>query len=134
LRSVVIGFEEIDDGALGRMNKVNTAAVNREAVTILRELGITIVGDFILSPDYSEADFDALGRYLEENPVDLPMLTVLTPLPGTPLYREMRERIIIDDLDYYTLTNAVTPTRLAEQVFYERYAALLKAGHAHAKI
>jgi hopanoid C-3 methylase len=134
LRSVIIGFEEIDDQALGRLNKANTAAVNREAVAILRELGITIVGDFILSPDYEETDFDALGRYLEENPVDLPMLTVLTPLPGTALYQQLRERIVVDDLDYYTLTNAVLPTRLKEQVFYERYAALLRAGHAHAKI
>lgn len=134
LRSVVIGFEEIEDGVLSGWNKASAASVNGEAIALLREMGITIVGDFILSPDYGEEQFDALGRYLEANPVDLPMLTVLTPLPGTPLYGEMRERIVVHDLDYYTLTNAVLPTRLPERVFYERYAGLLKAGHARARI
>ena len=52
----------------------------------------------------------------------------------TRLYQQMRERIVVHDLDYYTLTNAVLTTRLPERVFYERYAGLLKAGHARAKI
>lgn len=134
LRSVVIGFEEIDDNRLEGMNKAGSAALNREAIRILHEIGLTIVGDFILSPDYDEAQFDALARYLEENPIDLPIFTVLTPLPGTPLHRQMRERIVIDDLDYYTLTNAVLPTRLPERVFYEHYAGLLRSGHAKAKL
>lgn len=134
LRAVVIGFEEIDDESLKSMNKASSAALNREAIAILREIGITIVGDFIISPDYEEAHFARLARYLEENPVDLPMFTVLTPLPGTRLYREMHEAITVHDLDYYTLTNAVVPTRLPEKFFYESYAALLKAGHAHARL
>jgi len=134
LRSVVIGFEEIGDTRLGLLNKQNSAENNREAIRILKEMGISIVGDFIVDPDFDEAQFEALGRYLEENPVDLPMLTVLTPLPGTELYKELRGRIVIDDLDYYTLTNAVLPTRLDEETFYRRYAELLRAGHASARI
>jgi len=46
----------------------------------------------------------------------------------------MREQILIHDLDYYTLTNAVVPTRLPERTFYEYYAGLLKAGHSKAKL
>lgn len=134
LRSVVIGFEEIDDARLEEMNKAGSAAFNREAIRILHEIGLTVVGDFILSPDNDEAQFETLERYLEENPIDLPIFTVLTPLPGTPLHRQMKERIVIDDLDYYTLTNAVLPTRLPERVFYERYAGLLRSGHAKAKL
>ncbi|BCR03212.1 B12-binding domain-containing radical SAM protein [Desulfuromonas versatilis] len=134
LRAVVIGFEEVSDVALDGLNKANSAAVNSEAIRILHQIGLTIVGDFIISPDYDEAQFDALEAYVADNPVDLPMYTVLTPLPGTPLYAGMRERITIHDLDYYTLTNAVVPTRLEERIFYQRYAALLKAGHAHAKL
>ncbi len=134
LRAVIIGFEEISDAALDGMNKGNTAAVNREAVAILRQIGLTIVGDFIVSPDYDERQFDALAAWTEENPVDLPMYTVLTPLPGTALYAEMKERVTIQDFDYYTLTNAVVSTLLAEKVFYEKFAALIKTGHAGAKL
>ncbi|MEN8143168.1 MAG: radical SAM protein [Thermodesulfobacteriota bacterium] len=134
LRAVIIGFEEISDEGLKKMNKANLAAVNTEAISILHEIGITIIGDFIVSPDYTENDFEKLGNYITENKVDLPMITVMTPLPGTHLHREIADQIIIDDLDYYTLTNAVVPTLLDEKVFYEHYAALLKEGHAGAKL
>ncbi|MDP2877482.1 MAG: cobalamin-dependent protein, partial [Holophaga sp.] len=56
LRTVVIGFEEITDAGLSAMNKANGVAENREAIKILRGMGITIVGDFIVSPDYDHAD------------------------------------------------------------------------------
>ena len=134
LRAVVIGFEEIDDGALRRMNKEAEAEKSRQAIEILHRLGITIVGDFIISPDYREEQFDQLGDYVREQAIELPIYTVLTPLPGTPLYRQMAPRITNHDLDYYTLTNAVVPTRLEEELFYQRYAALLREGHDRAKL
>jgi radical SAM superfamily enzyme YgiQ (UPF0313 family) len=134
LRAVIIGFEEISDEGLKKMNKANLAAVNTESIAILHEIGITIIGDFIVSPDYEQADFDRLGDYVSANKVDLPMITVMTPLPGTRMHREMRDRIAIDDLDYYTLTNAVVPTRLDEHTFYQNYATLLREGHSGAKL
>jgi len=134
LRSVVIGFEEIADGDLAWLNKENSVAVNDEAIRILHDLGITIVGDFIISPDYDEARFEALESYVISRRINLPILTVLTPLPGTPLYAQMQDRITIRDLDYYTLTNAVVPTRLGEERFYQQYARLIKSFHATAKL
>ena len=134
LRSVIIGFEEIDDTKLIAINKANTTAVNTEAMEILRDMGITIVGDFIISPDYDEQAFQDLRDYLAKNPVGLPMLSVLTPLPGTALYRSMKEKITVHNLDYYTLFNAVLPTAMDGKAFYENYADLLKSGHAGAKI
>lgn len=134
LRSVVIGFEEISDAGLKRMNKSNRAAINTEAIRILNAMGITIVGDFIVSPDYDLDQFETLGRYIEDNPIDLPIVTVLTPLPGTAVHREMQSRITIHDLDFYTLTNAVLPTRLPEETFYRNYAGVMAAGHARAKL
>ena len=134
LRSVVIGFEEIADGDLSFFNKENKVAINDEAIVILQELGITIVGDFIVSPDYDDARFDALEEYVLSRAIQLPILTVLTPLPGTALYAELQERITIRDLDYYTLTNAVMPTRLGEKRFYEQYARLITQFHTSAKL
>jgi len=134
LRSVVIGFEEINDQRLAQMNKQGTQALNDEALLRLKELDITVVGDFIVDPDYSHDDFDTLERYITSHKIDLPMLTIMTPLPGTPIYDSMKERITEHNLDYYTLTNAVTRTRLPEKEFYTRYANLLRACHAQAKL
>jgi radical SAM superfamily enzyme YgiQ (UPF0313 family) len=126
LAAAVIGFEEITDAGLERLNKRSSVAVNIEAMAILKELGIRIIGDFIVSPEYSEADFEALDHFVSSHAIDLPIPSILTPLPGTPLHREMADRIVIRDLDYYTFTNAVFPTRMDPKTFYQTYADLLK--------
>jgi radical SAM superfamily enzyme YgiQ (UPF0313 family) len=134
LRAVIIGFEEIRNQELARMNKASSVDINTEAIRILHDTGITIIGDFIVSPNYEENDFDRLRDYILKNRIDLPMITIMTPLPGTKMYKEMKDEIIIDDLDYYTLTNAVVRTRMKEEEFYQHYAAILKQGHAQARI
>jgi len=125
LRVAVIGFEEISDRRLKIMNKRNTVETNIAATRILKDLGIRIVGDFIVSPDYTEEAFDELGAFIDQSEIDLPIPAILTPIPGTPLHRQMADDILIDNLDYYTFTNAVTPTRLDQARFYQRYAELL---------
>jgi hypothetical protein len=46
-----------------------------------------------------------------------------------PLYNKLNGKIVNDDLDYYTLTNAVIPTRLEEHIFYEKFSELISTGH-----
>jgi len=41
----------------------------------------------------------------------------------------MKKDIIIDDLDYYTFTNAVTATKMPAKMFYQTYAGLMKRLH-----
>jgi radical SAM superfamily enzyme YgiQ (UPF0313 family) len=126
LATAVIGFEEISDAGLTRLNKRSSLAVNIAAMGILKDLGIRVIGDFIVDPEYTAADFDALERFVAAHAIDLPLPSILTPLPGTPLHREMRHKISIQDLDYYTFTNAVCPTRMEPKLFYQAYAAMLK--------
>jgi radical SAM superfamily enzyme YgiQ (UPF0313 family) len=129
LRYAVIGLEETVQTRLDAYNKKCDLEQNEKAVAVLKSLDVKVVGDFIVSPDYTEDDFDALEAYIDRLGIDIPMLTVLTPLPGTPLYEESRDRIVIDDLDYYTLTNAVTPTAMDEEQFYRRYAGIMNSRH-----
>lgn len=126
LAIAVIGFEEINDSRLKQFNKKNTHRTNLEATRILKDLGIRIVGDFIVSPDYGEEDFRNLSDFVESSRIDVPIPAVLTPIPGTPLYRELESKICNHDLDYYTFTNAVMPTRMGERNFYTAYADMLK--------
>ena len=126
LRVAVIGFEEINDHRLTQLNKRNTVDTNVAATRILKDLGIRIVGDFIISPDYTQAEFDQLDMFIDNSEIDLPIPAILTPIPGTPLHKKMVSQIITDNLDYYTFTNAVTTTRMAEAQFYQSYAELLE--------
>ncbi len=131
LVAVVIGFEEIDDIRLARMNKRSSLDKNLAAMHILAEIGIRVVGDFIISPDYDHADFDRLGRFIDNSPIALPIPSILTPIPGTPLHRQLAGELEITDLDYYTFSNAVLPTRLAKKEFYTLYSELMKHLHQH---
>ncbi len=131
LSAAVIGFEEIRDHRLEALNKKSSVADNIAAIRLLKEIGVKIIGDFIVSPDYAHEDFDRLEAFVAEHDIDLPMPSVLTPVPGTPLYEQLKDRIIVHDLDYYTFLNAVTPTVLPEEAFYGRYAGLLKIFHQH---
>jgi radical SAM superfamily enzyme YgiQ (UPF0313 family) len=126
LSAVVIGFEEIDDEKLSLFNKKSSHGIHLEAIDILKPLGIRIVGDFIISPEYEHEDFQRLIDFVEASGIDVPIPAVLTPLPGTPLYRRLKSQITIHDLDYYTFTNAVMPTRMEEHEFYQCYAGMLQ--------
>ena len=131
LVAVVIGFEEIDDRRLIQMNKRSTLSKNVEALQILAEIGIRVVGDFIIAPDYDYADFERLEKFIENAPISLPIPSILTPLPGTALYRQCETDLEITDLDYYTFSNAVLPTRLPKEEFYSLYSGLMKHLHTH---
>lgn len=127
LAAAVIGFEGISDERLKQYNKRTDVATNIAAIGILKEIGIRIVGDFVVSPDYTHKEFKELEGFVNEHAIDLPIPSVLTPIPGTPLHKKLKDRITIHDLDYYTFTNAVVPTRMREKEFYETYSALLNS-------
>ncbi|WP_457576420.1 B12-binding domain-containing radical SAM protein [Desulfomarina sp.] len=133
LVSVVIGFEEINDNRLAMLNKKSTNSTNIKALEILKELGIRVIGDFIISPDYGYEEFEALDNFINHYEIDLPVPSILTPIPGTPLHHRLKNEIAITDLDYYTFSNAVLPTKLSRKDFYTTYSTIMKKLHSHIK-
>jgi len=129
LYAVVVGFEDLQDMRLADYDKKYQAHVIQEAIDILHDLGIVIVGDFIASPDYDENDFAKLESFITANKIQIPVISVLTPIPGTRLYEKMKKDIIIGNLDYYTFTNAVTKTKMPEALFYGTFTDLVKRLH-----
>lgn len=129
LYAVVVGFEDIHDKRLNAYEKKYESNVIAKAINILHDTGIIIVGDFIASPDYDENDFRALEDFIAAGRIEIPVVSILTPLPGTKLYSEMKEQITITDLDYYTFTNAVTKTKIPQNLFYQTYADMVKRLH-----
>jgi radical SAM superfamily enzyme YgiQ (UPF0313 family) len=129
LYAVVVGFEDFQDGRLAAYDKKYKGHVITKAIEILHDLGIVIVGDFIASPEYEENDFAKLESFITANKIEIPVISILTPIPGTPLYKNMEKDIIIHDLDYYTFTNAVTKTKMPAALFYKTFADLVKRLH-----
>jgi radical SAM superfamily enzyme YgiQ (UPF0313 family) len=124
LDMILIGVESFRDAELADMNKRTTAATNEEAIRICREHGVNVNGQFIVNPNYTRQDFRELARYIHRIKVSHPTYSVLTPLPGTDLYDEERERITVTDYNLFDLLHAVTPTALPLKTFYKELSKL----------
>lgn len=122
LMMVLSGYESNDEDALAALKKSNTVAKNRRAAQLMRELGIISTGIFMVRPDFDHADFDALWATINDMGVAVPLVTILTPLPGTQLYKAKRDELLTEDVRLFDLLHAVTPTRLPREEFYRRYA------------
>lgn len=126
VKVAIIGFEATTDEELEQYNKKSTIANTITAIDTLHDAGIMCAGNYIIGPHYDEADFDRVADFVMAHPILFAGFTVMTPFPGTPQYEEMRDDIIIKDLDYYNLVNAVVKTKLPEDVFYQKIVDLYK--------
>ena len=121
LAGILSGYETNDEDALEGLNKRNTLENNRAASRILRENGILSTGIFMVRPDFEEKDFDALYAYIEDLGVTFPLVTILTPLPGTEMYRKYEDQLLTKDFRLYDLLHPVIETKLPREEFYKNF-------------
>jgi radical SAM superfamily enzyme YgiQ (UPF0313 family) len=125
LYAVLLGLEGADD-TLQNVNKSNSAKVNDEAIKILKDHGVIIWGCFIADPDWTEREFKILRDYVNDKEITHTQFTVLTPLPGTDLWREKYDQILTHDYNCYDILHSVLPTRLPREEFYKQFASLYR--------
>jgi len=126
VKVAIMGFEAATDGELEKYNKRSTVANTVKAIDTLHGVGILCAGNYIISPDYDEKDFERVAKFVEDHPVLFSGFTIMTPFPGTLQYEMMKDRIVIKNLDYYNLVNSVVETNLPEDVFYDKIVELYK--------
>jgi len=131
LWKVFIGFEKIEDAELSALKKSNTVKNNEEALKILRAHKIEVCASFIVDPQYERSDFERLSHYIRQWKLYSPSLTILTPLPGTELFRRFKEKLTTHNLELFDLVHAVLPTRLSLAEFYREFCELYKIGYLH---
>lgn len=124
LKVVICGFESFRDEELKKYRKESPAADNSEAVKVFEQNGIMVRGNYVIPPDYTAADFDALSGYADRNRVVYAGYTVLTPMPGTVYYRQVRNQIVDHNYRKYNFFNSVTRTTLPHDEFHTRIGAL----------
>lgn len=127
LMSVLSGFESNDEDALAALKKSNTVTNNMEAARVLRENGIQSTGIFMARPDFEVEDFDELYKYINQLGIAVPIVTLLTPLPGTQLEKKMEGKLLTRDRRFFDLLHAVLPTTLPRDEFYRQMARQLWA-------
>jgi hopanoid C-3 methylase len=127
LMMVLSGYETNDDSALDFLRKKNTMEKNRRAATIMRDLGMISTGIFMVRPDFSEEDFDRLYEAINDMGIAVPLITILTPLPGTELWRKRKDELLTTDTRLFDLLHSVLPTKLPREIFYKKLSEYNRA-------
>lgn len=90
-KGLLIGFESISQATLNATHKqFHTAARYAEFVRKLHDHGIGIQGCFVFGFDTDdESVFERTVEFVDKTKIDLPRYAVITPFPGTGLYRRL---------------------------------------------
>ena len=124
LIAVISGFESYRKNELQNYNKDYNELNIAKAIDILHANGVLIRGNYVVPADYTRDDFAALTVYANSHKVTYAGYTILSPMPGTPFYRQVKEQIIDHDLDKYNFFNCVLKTELPIEKFYEEVGKL----------
>ncbi|MFQ6098830.1 MAG: B12-binding domain-containing radical SAM protein, partial [Armatimonadota bacterium] len=124
LHSVFLGLEKTTEEGLSALHKKGSVEANDAALHVLNRLGVGYTGNLIVDPDWGEDDFARLRDYVGSRGLFSASFSILTPLPGTILYDNVRDRIVSDACELYDLFHAVLPTKLPLSRFYREFAGL----------
>ncbi len=126
LRSLFVGFETFSSQNLKQGNKKqNLEADYKKAVTRLHALGIMINGSFVFGLDDDDRDvFERTVEWGVNNSITTATYHILTPYPGTGLFRAMESegRIMTKNWDLYDTRHVVfKSTRLSAEELKSGY-------------
>jgi len=110
-RGLLIGFESITQNTQKFVKKgINNVSNYDELINKLHDAGIAINGCFAFGGDDEDASvFERTTEEVIRLKIDLPRYSILTPFPGTQLYREFEQqgRIIERDWAMYDVEHCV---------------------------
>jgi radical SAM superfamily enzyme YgiQ (UPF0313 family) len=123
---VFVGFESLSDQNLveARKKTPRTADYSRR-VAMLHDHGIQVNGSFVLGFDHDHPDvFARTVDWIEQNRLECATFHILTPYPGTPLFRtfEAEGRLLHKDWSLYDTAHVVfRPRHLSPDQLLEGY-------------
>jgi radical SAM superfamily enzyme YgiQ (UPF0313 family) len=124
LERVFVGLEFFRENDLDLIRKGSTLHDNEQAVKILHDLRVDIYASLIVRPEFTRSDFAACAQYCRDLDLDYATFAMLTPLPGTDLYDQVKEQMITDNYDLFDFVHTLLPTELPLKDFYREYYQL----------
>lgn len=108
---VFIGFESLsDENLLSARKRTPRTEDYAQRVRLLHEHGIQVNASFVLGFDQDRKDsFTQLAEWIESNRIECGTFHILTPYPGTPLFRQMEAqgRVLHTNWDLYDTAHVV---------------------------
>jgi radical SAM superfamily enzyme YgiQ (UPF0313 family) len=125
--AVFVGFESLTAENLADARKKTPRPEDyARRVRILHDNGIAVNGSFVLGFDHDGPDvFERTAEWVEATRLECATFHVLTPYPGTPLFRQLEAegRLLHRDWDLYDTSHCVfRPARMTAQELEDGYA------------
>jgi len=134
-----IGFESISQKSLNGINKKHNKV--KEYIAAIKKLEsnrMVFVGSFMFGFDGDTPEiFDDTLQAIDKWGIDMAEFHILTPFPGTPLYKRLKkeDRILTEDWSKYTTTNVVfEPKNMSCKELFEGTRKVAKEFHRIPKI
>src|SRR5579885_2923324 len=136
---VFIGFESLsDENLLEARKKTPRTADYARRVRMLHDYGIQVNSSFVLGFDHDRRDvFEMTAEWVEENRLECSTFHLLTPYPGTPLFRQMERegRLLHRDWSLYDTAHAVfRPKHMSPCELEAGYAWIYRRLFSHRSI
>ena len=136
---VFVGFESLTDENLADARKKTPRTDDyARRVRILHDDGIQVNGSFVLGFDHDRPDvFASTAQWIEENRLECATFHILTPYPGTPLFRQMERegRLLHQDWTLYDTAHVVfRPRHMTPEELDDGYAWCYERLFSHASI
>lgn len=122
--ALFIGFESINQDSLMEAHKfTNKMEEYKMLIKKIHDWGIGVEGAFVFGFDSDKKDiFRRTMNFCNENELEMAQFTALTPLPGTELFKKMKDenRIFTFNWNYYDVLHPVfTPKSMKAHELFE---------------
>lgn len=123
-RGLLLGMETLSDTTLRSIGKtINHRADYEEVVKRLHDAGIAVLAAFMFGFDDDDSGvFDRTVEFVNRTKIDAAQFAILTPFPGTRIFRDFaaQGRIVDTDWSHYDGAHVVyRPARLKPEVLLD---------------
>ena len=125
-RYVITGIEATTNRALKNYNKKTDMNVNVECIRFMQEIGINCVVMLITDLDFRAKDFREMYNFVRDLNVRHMAVSIYTPIPGTELYEQYKDKLLTDNPENFDYMHLVTaPRRMGIRQYYFHYYLMI---------
>jgi radical SAM superfamily enzyme YgiQ (UPF0313 family) len=118
---IFFGLEAATNEGLSGLVKDATIDENAKGVETARQFKYGVTGNFVIDPAWRERDFESLWAFVERHKLFQAGFTILTPLPGTAYFDEMRPRLRARRWGHFDMHHLLWEPALGPERFFELY-------------
>ena len=118
---IFFGLEAATNQGLSGLVKDTTIDLTTEGIGVARGAGYGVTGNFVIDPAWQQADFERLWAFVEQHQLFQAGFTILTPLPGTAYFDEMRPRLRARRWSQFDMHHLLWEPALGPERFFALY-------------